>query len=167
MATHPQPARCTLPWNTSGDTQGWVRNPVRPGSIKCDSMARRTPDLTGAGPVASWNTDRTQPPRPVQADCSALCSLALDLPKLFFQKCRCYRVQVRGSWVSQGCAGSLWWPWRPACGSGLWLRRLVLLPVLHESVAERPRCGRPLRKQAATGASRATLQSGGWVVIEY
>src|ERR1035441_6155403 len=98
---------------------------------------RRTPGLTGAAPVASWNTNRTRLPRPVQADCSALCSLALDLPKLLFKKFRGYRVQVRGRWVSQGFSRSFWWPWRTARKSWLWLRRFVFLPVLHDSVAER------------------------------
>src|SRR5512137_1277108 len=93
--------------------------------------------LTGAAPVASWNTNRTRPPRLVQAECSTLCSLELDLPKLLFKKFSGNRVQVRGRWVSQGFSRSFWWPWRTARKSWLWLRRFLLLPLLHDSVAER------------------------------
>ena len=74
----------------------------------------------------------------VPADCSALCSLELNLPKLLFKKLRGYRVQVMGMWVSQGFSRSFCWPWRTARKSWLWLRRFLLLPVLHDSVAEPP-----------------------------
>ena len=122
-------------------------NETRGGDVMYAHRVSWWPGLTGAAPVASWNTNRTRPPRPAQADCSRLCSLELDLPKLLFKKFSGYRVQViRGRWVSQGFSRSFWWPWRTARRSWLWLRRFLLLPVLHDSVAERlAHRGRPFR----------------------